>query len=189
MDELLKIRKLYKLKNVKRTAPVGDRKESPAEHSWSCLILADYFMGRISEKVDRLKVYELLMYHDVSEIYAGDTSPEEKSTRTNKSKEEMDAAIRLSKELPSNTGKKFISLFKEFEEDKTPEARFAKAVDRMDAFIHFLDYKKAWAGWDEKRLREFYKECFDSFPEVSALFEQLIQYAKKNGYGKDNKKI
>jgi hypothetical protein len=43
MENINKLRKFYQLKHVERTAPVGERKESSAEHSWSALILADYF--------------------------------------------------------------------------------------------------------------------------------------------------
>lgn len=73
MDELQRIRKLYKLKSVYRDSSVGNRKESSAEHSWSCLMLADYFIEKMNLKIDRIKVYELLMYHDLVEIEAGDT--------------------------------------------------------------------------------------------------------------------
>ena len=73
MDELQRIRKLYKLKCVYRDSSVGNRKESSAEHSWSCLMLADYFMKKIKLKINKMRVYELLMYHDLVEIEAGDT--------------------------------------------------------------------------------------------------------------------
>ena len=61
MEDLQKLRKLYHLKNVERANTVKDRKESSAEHSWSCLILADYFLTKMqNHHLDRLKVYELL---------------------------------------------------------------------------------------------------------------------------------
>ncbi|MDO8656853.1 MAG: hypothetical protein Q7K45_06455 [Nanoarchaeota archaeon] len=44
------LRKFYELKNVERTAKVGSRKESPAEHTWSALILADYFLSTMERE-------------------------------------------------------------------------------------------------------------------------------------------
>lgn len=73
METINKLRKFYHLKNVDRDAVVGKRKESSAEHSWSTLILADYFLNIMNDKsLNRLKVYELLLYHDIVEIESGD---------------------------------------------------------------------------------------------------------------------
>jgi len=95
MTDLKKLRKFYELKNIQRTNSVGNRKESPAEHSWSSLILADYFLTRSNMKLDRLKVYELLMYHDVVEIECGDICISKEKERENKKENEKQAAIRL----------------------------------------------------------------------------------------------
>lgn len=66
MHNIHKLRKLYQLKRVERANSVSLRRESSAEHSWSCLILADYFLSQMqNSKLDRLKVYELLMYTKV----------------------------------------------------------------------------------------------------------------------------
>ena len=69
-----KLRKFNELKSVYRTNSVGGRHESSAEHSWSCLILADYFLNLTKKKIDRLKVYDILIYHDVVEIETGDVN-------------------------------------------------------------------------------------------------------------------
>lgn len=61
MKEINKLKKFYELKNVERACSVTGRKESSAEHSWSCLILADYFLSVMkNHQLDRLKVYEIL---------------------------------------------------------------------------------------------------------------------------------
>lgn len=72
MQTILQIKKLYELKHVLRDNHVRNRIESVAEHSRSALILADYFLSTLQLDVDRLRVYELLMYHDVVEIETGD---------------------------------------------------------------------------------------------------------------------
>ena len=72
IEDILKLKRINKLKFVERRNSVGERKESPAEHSWSCLIIADYFIDKIKQKLDKLKVYNLLIYHDLVEIESGD---------------------------------------------------------------------------------------------------------------------
>ena len=85
MEEINKLRRLYHLKHVDRFNSVLKRKESSAEHSWSCLILADYFLNLMKDRdIDRLKVYELLLYHDVVEIEAGDIGLLETEKRKDK---------------------------------------------------------------------------------------------------------
>ncbi|MBI4151940.1 HD domain-containing protein [Candidatus Woesearchaeota archaeon] len=182
MKDLANIRKFYQLKHVERAGPVGQRKESSAEHSWSSLILADYFLSIVSEKLDRMKVYELLMYHDVVEIECGDIPIHHVKERENKKKDEMIAAHVLKEHIPVLLKDKFIRLFEEFEAQETREAQFAKAIDAFDALVHFLDYKEYWKGWTEEMVRKFHGVKMNSFPEVKASFEETLAFCRENGY-------
>lgn len=183
-DDITKLRKLYKLKNIYRANSVGNRKESSAEHTWSALMLADYFIDKIYVKIDRLKVFELLMYHDVVEIEAGDIPIHHVEKRKNKKINELKALEKLKKELPTKTGKKLSDLFIEFEESDSVEAKFAKIIDAFDAIIHELDYKEDWKCWTEEMVRGHHEERFKHFPELRKTFEDMIEYLNKNGYFK-----
>ncbi|MBT3835909.1 HD domain-containing protein [Candidatus Woesearchaeota archaeon] len=182
MDTLNKLRKFYKLKHVERTAPVGNRKESTAEHTWSALILADHFLSIMEEKLDRLKVYELIMYHDVVEIEAGDIPVHHEKERENKKENEKAAAHILKEHMPNSLKNKFIKLFEEFEDEETREAKFAKAMDSLDALMHFLDYKEEWKGWDEKMVHKYHGEKMKDFPETKEAFEKLLIYCRDKGF-------
>ena len=183
MDNINRLRKLYQLKNVERACSVSGRKESTAEHSWSCLILADYFLSRMKkEKINRLKVYELLMYHDVVEIEAGDVNITNEKMQKSKQKREQEAMHILKENIPTVLKDKFVALFTEFEERKTIEARFAKAIGALDAEIHELDYPQDWKGWTEEFLRRKKQPLFEDFPELRVTFEKTIEFCKKNGY-------
>lgn len=182
MEEIIKLRKLYGLKKVYRANSVENRKESSAEHSWSCLILADYFLNITDIKLDRLKVYELLMYHDVIEIEAGDTPLHKEEERKNQREKELKALNKLKHEIPRELKTKFVNLVNEFEENKTKEAKFAQAIDKLDAQIHELDYKKDWKGWTEEFLRAEKEIYFKEFPKIKQAFEKITDYARENGY-------
>ncbi|PIN75271.1 hypothetical protein COV18_03715 [Candidatus Woesearchaeota archaeon CG10_big_fil_rev_8_21_14_0_10_37_12] len=59
MDEIKKIQHLFKLKEVFRTAcEMGDRPESTAEHTYSVLILAQHFLPKISQQLDKHKIMQ-----------------------------------------------------------------------------------------------------------------------------------
>ncbi len=182
MEDINKLRIFNKLKSIYRANSVGNRKESSAEHSWSCLILADFFISKYNIDVDRLKVYELLMYHDVVEIEAGDSPLHPNIKDLNKKENEKRAMQALYKQLPAPLNKKFIDLFIEFEEQKTKEARFAKAIDALDANIHELDYKQDWKGWTEEFLVSKKLKFFEEFPELKRTFYDILTYLKENNY-------
>lgn len=175
-----RIRKFYQLKKIYRINSVGNRKESSAEHCWSCLILADFFLNTMPKKLDRLKVYELLIYHDLVEIEAGDTPINH--NRKHKRETELKAMIRLKDQIPAEFEQKFTKLFTEFEAQKTVEAKFAKAIDKLDATIHELDYKKDWKGWTEEMIRKYNEPYFKEFPEMRKFHEELLEFVKENDY-------
>ena len=186
-SELHKFRILNKLKSVYRFAKVGNRNESSAEHSWGALMLADFYLTKMEQngssvKLDRLRVYELIMYHDVVEIEAGDTPMGPNIDRAGKNKLENDAADLLTKKLPNIIADKYLKLFFEFQNQKTVEARFAKAIEAMEADIHELDYKEDWKGWTEEFLKHEKEHLFGEFPELKKSFEELVIYLKDNGY-------
>jgi len=181
-NELEKLRRIYKLKSVDRMNSVGNRKESSAEHSWSCLVLADYFLNKMKTKINRVKVYEMLIYHDLVEIETGDVPIHHENNRIDKHWSEKKAAKKLMKELPKRIGKKFAALFKEFEEMKTVESKFAKAIDKLDATLHEMDYKRDWKGWTEAQVRRYNDPYFKDFPEIKKANDEMLEYANKNGY-------
>ncbi|MGV8169303.1 MAG: HD domain-containing protein [Candidatus Nanoarchaeia archaeon] len=182
VKELFRYKEVNKLKLIERLNSVGTRKESPAEHTWSTLILADYYLEKVQQKLDRTKVYELLIYHDLVEIHAGDNPLHPHMKRKDMISEEKKVAEQLRKELPKELGEKFYKLFLEFEEEKTPEARFCKAVEVFDPMIHEIDYKKDWKGWTGKFLLDKKLKYFEDFPEIKQDFLDLVEEMENQGY-------
>jgi len=182
-QEIIRLSIINKLKSVYRLNSVDKRKESSAEHSWSCIVLADYILNKYKIDVDRLKVYELLMYHDLSEIHTGDFPFIPGADRGEKKDKELLAAKKLEKELPEQLGKKYYEIFTEFEEQKTNESRFAKAIDILDAQIHEIDYKEDWKGWTKDfLLNNKRSECFNYYPELKEEFLNLLNHLEQEGY-------
>lgn len=186
MEEILKFRKIYDLKNINRMCSVKNRKESSAEHSWSCLILADYLLGYLKDyDIDRLKVYELLMYHDVVEIYAGDISILEEKTDLIKKKKcvfEKESADILRNELPEYIADKFFNLFLEFEKGVTVEAKFARLVDALDPMIQEIGHKDDFKGFSREFLISKKLIFFEDFPELKTVFVKILDYYEREGY-------
>ena len=124
------------------------------------------------------------MYHDLVEIETDDVciSKQDKETKLSKQEKEALAAEKLKGEIPDTLKEKFYSLFQEYEENKTPEAKFANAIDKLDPFLHELDYKEDWKGWSEEFVRRKKEKYFEGFPAIKEVFEQAMSFANENSF-------
>lgn len=181
-EELQQLRTINKLKSVYRESSVDNRNESTAEHTWSAIVLADYFLTKHPRKINKQRVFELLLYHDFVEIETGDIPLTPGTNREGKKEREIIAAPILAKKLPEELAKNFLSCFDEYEKQLTVESRYAKAIDKLDAQLHELDYKEDWKGWSEEYLREKIQKHVKEFPELEETFEELICFCNENNY-------
>ncbi len=133
------ILEIDKLKKVLRQTVLtdGSRQENSVEHSWHiaimALVLMEYAQG---SPLDLLRVVSMLLIHDLVEIDAGDTCCYDGEGTKDQRDREIRAADRLFKLLPPDQAGQIRTLWDEFEEGTTPEARFAAALDRLQPLLH-----------------------------------------------------
>ena len=143
-----------KLKQVLRQTILMDksRQENSAEHSWhialTVMVLSEY--ARDAD-IDFFRVMKILLVHDLIEIDAGDTYCYDAQGLKDQSVREERAADRIFNILPPDQARLFRSLWDEFEERKTPESRFANALDRVQPFLH--NYFTQGQIWQEKGIK------------------------------------
>ncbi|HZF07185.1 MAG TPA: HD domain-containing protein [Thermoanaerobaculia bacterium] len=143
------ILELDRLKGIERRSWLlhSERRENSAEHSWHLAIMAMVLCEHAAEPVDRLKVIEMVLVHDVVEIDAGDTFRYDTAGQVDQAERERRAADRLFALLPPEQGVRMRQLWEEFEARQTPEARFAAALDRLMPMLHNLHGNGR--GWRE----------------------------------------
>ncbi|MEP0355451.1 MAG: HD domain-containing protein [Paraglaciecola sp.] len=119
------------LKNVDRKIkPVGvNRYENSAEHSWQIALLALTLLPYAEQKTDALTVITMLLLHDIVEIDTGDKFAYD--ANHDDYENELEAAKRIFALLPEKQNHAYLELWIEFEHAETPEAKFAKAIDRL----------------------------------------------------------
>jgi len=141
-----------KLKAVLRASPVtGGRRENSAEHSWHvalyALVLADQAPAGVS--IDR--VIRMLLIHDLVEIDTGDvpihSGNGDLHASAMQTQAEACAAARLFGLLPADLGAALQALWTEFEAAQTPDAIFAKSIDRVQPVM--LNIAAGGGTWDE----------------------------------------
>ena len=124
-----------RLKGVSRATTLCDasRHENSAEHSWHLALFALVLGEHAPEGVSVSRVIRMLLLHDLVEIDAGYVPIYAQTTEGQAETEaaEQAAAERLFGLLPAGEGAPLLALWQEFEGAQTPDAQFAKALDRF----------------------------------------------------------
>lgn len=141
-----------KLKRVIRKSPLIDqsRCENTAEHSWHLAIYALILGNEANNKVNINRVIRMLLVHDIVEIDAGDHPIHESLENTKQQQAELRAAERIFGLLPKNQSQELMELWLEFEAGNSPDAVFAKALDRLQPLIHNI--KTGGGTWIEANV-------------------------------------
>ncbi|MGL4289579.1 MAG: HD domain-containing protein [Phreatobacter sp.] len=176
-----------RLKSVARGNRIADgsRHENTAEHSWHlslcALVLADHAIEPVS--IDR--VIRMLIVHDIVEIDSGDTPLFDAANAVSQAEREQAAATRLFGLLPAPQAAAFRALWDEFEAIETPDARFAKALDRFQPIL--LDHAVGGGSWadfsvDEAQLRRLVRPIEQGAPSLWTAAEAIFADAVAKGW-------
>lgn len=177
-----------KIKNIMRRTLLidGSRRENDAEHSWHLAIMAMLLTEYADDKNFTLdKVLKMVIVHDLVEIYAGDTFAFDVKGNLEKEDKEKQAADKLFGQLPSNQGKQLRKLWEEFDEAKTPEARYAAALDRLQPFIHNLCTEGHTWVLGKVTKEQVYKRsglAMEVLPALKPWMEEQINEVIKKGW-------
>ena len=125
-----------RLKTVLRATSLcdGSRRENSAEHSWHLALYALVLADQAGPDVDINRVIRMLLLHDLVEIDVGDVPIHSAGGLAHASADtlaaESRAADRIFGLLPADLTVSFRALWDEFEAALTPDAIFAKSLDR-----------------------------------------------------------
>ncbi|MBU9698377.1 HD domain-containing protein [Rhodobacteraceae bacterium HSP-20] len=126
-----------RLKSVLRATTLvdGSRPENSGEHSWHLALYALTLADQAEAGVDINRVIRMLLLHDLVEIDVGDVPIHSANGTAHAAPEtqaaEQRAADRIFGLLPPDLARDFRALWDEFEAAETPDARFAKSLDRV----------------------------------------------------------
>lgn len=171
------------LKNVQRRNYNADdsRRENTAEHSWQIIILAQILFpyAKNNTEINLLRVIRMLSIHDLVEIDAGDTFLFDEEGMEGKFEREKLAAKKIFGILDEPLSSEFYNLWIEFEEEETPDAIFACAIDRMMPFIlNTYTSGKSWteAGVTETQVRNMLENAIGrASDEMGECFQLLMK--------------
>jgi putative hydrolase of HD superfamily len=178
---------LDRAKSVLRQSYVtdGSRHENDAEHMWHLamfvLVLAEHAAGPI----DVGRVLEMVLLHDIVEIDAGDTYIYDEEAKATQEEREVAAADRIYGLLPPDQGDRLRRVWEEFEERRTPESRFAAAVDRLQpVLLNLATEGRAWHDhrMTADRVRAVNEKIALGSPALWDYVDELLTDAVERGY-------
>lgn len=136
--------KATQLKDILRQGAVQwnvkkDRLESIAEHVYGCLILAISLHSELNLELNLGKTLEMLAIHELEELAIGDVTPLDNIDKKALKDEARRSVFRFVKNL--NQSDFLMNLTDEYNEGRTLEAKFAKAVDKLECVLEFKKYQ------------------------------------------------
>ena len=189
IDELRKVQTLYELKRVIRYDHERIHEldtESVAEHIFGKQCLVDYFLPLedLEVKLDPVRIRTMIQYHDIDEVETGDIVGYRKSAHDQAN--ERLAAESVINKLPSLLQTSARDALNEYEGMRTPEAKFVKALDKVEPVFHIYSE----AGKATLARLKTTKTQHDSikfpyvrdFPIIKRFVEVMTEQFNKEGY-------
>ena len=130
------LRAAERLKTVTRSGWTSTgRAESVAEHTWRLCLLALVLRPGLPE-VDYARLLPMLVVHDLGEAIGGDIpAPEQAALSGGKGEQERADLLQLIAPLPAPLRGELTALWDEDEGARSPEARVAKALDKLETIL------------------------------------------------------
>ncbi len=162
------IEEAERLKSVIRTAWTGSgRRESTAEHSWRLALFAG-IMSNDYPGLDMSKVLMMSLIHDIGEIYEGDISAALNPDKERKYDTECRAAKAVFSILPEPLAQRLMDIWKEYNDNATPEAGMVKALDKAETIIQHNQGNNP-PDFDYRFNLEYGREYFEKDDKLKLL--------------------
>lgn len=177
-----------KLKSISRANWVRSDKrfESVAEHVWHTTLLAMIFADAAPDGTDHNRVRDLLTVHDLVEVYAGDVPIWDQVEGDDLEAREHAAGVRLTALLPPDVRSRIDPLWREFQDQKTLDSRFARAIDALHPMIvswypPAIGHRRA-AQITATAIIERKRPEIEAFPALWHLAQWLVLQAVEQGF-------
>ncbi len=175
-----------KVKGILRESLIlnGMRRENDAEHSWHMAMTAFILKPYFNYFLDMEKTFKMILIHDIVEIYAGD-NPCFGVINTEKYHQELESSKKIFGLLPEKQANELMSIWLEFEEQKTSEAHFANCCDRFQGFLQNLTSDgHTWKKFNvkEEQILKRVEPIKNYLPKVyeEIILKEIKYYKEKN---------
>ena len=186
LKQILKF--LHKIGKLKETYRFGESKtlkgDSSADHSWRLALMTFIIADELKLKIDISRAMEIALVHDLAEAITGDIDArliaQGKITKEKKYQQEKKAMERIKKSLPIKAGKKIYELWQDYEKGGSKEAKFIKALDKIETLTHFIGIKARNKIDMPELLITYGNKEVKNFPQLENMFKLVKKEIKKD---------
>lgn len=162
--------------NTRSAHTSAGKKESVAEHTWRLCLMAMVLAPSVPE-VDFARLVRICIVHDLGEAIGGDIPAPEQARRASsgqahKADDERRDLVQLVAPLPPALRAEIVALWDEYEAATTPEARLAKALDKLETILQHTQGRNP-PDFDYRFNLGYGREHTASPPVIAALREIL----------------
>ncbi|EKE22230.1 MAG: hypothetical protein ACD_7C00018G0003 [uncultured bacterium] len=159
-----------KLKSTLRyNKTTSGRQESTAEHSWRLALMIFMLADELKLEIDINRAVKIALVHDLAEALTGDIDAiliaEGKISKEEKEIQEARAVEKIQQTLPALVGKEITALQNEYNENKTREAKFVKALDKIETLTQLAE--SGYKIYDKPEfIANYADKAVGEFPEL-----------------------
>lgn len=167
-----------KLKTTYRYGETASKKgDSSAAHSWRLALMIFILAKELKlKKLDILKAVKIALIHDLAEAITGDIDmvliKEGIISKKEKHKNELQAINKIKKSLPGILGKEIHNLWLEYEKGKTKEAKFVKALDKLETLTQTIELGHKEYTYPEY-IPNYADKAVTNYPELTQFLKIL----------------
>ncbi|MEW5798710.1 MAG: HD domain-containing protein [Bacteroidota bacterium] len=159
------------------------RQESVAEHTWRMALMAMLLEPHLDQKIDIGKTLKMILIHDLVEAEAGDVPfprmVQNADLKKMKEEKEKAAIEKIRTILNDDTGEEIHSLWNEFEERNTYEAKFANALDKLEVQLQHNEADiKTWEPIEYELI--YSRRPFTDFDSTIDRLREMIEQDAEN---------
>jgi putative hydrolases of HD superfamily len=184
------LRAAERLKTTTRSAYTSaGTVESVAEHTWRVCLMALVLHDRVLD-VDFAKLVKICIIHDLGEAIGGDVPAPEQARRlaadpgAAKAAKEREDLLTLVEPLPAPLAGEILDLWDEYEAAVSPEARLAKALDKLETILQHTQGDNP-PEFDYRFNLGYGRRFTADHPVIVALREMLDQETERRAIEAD----
>lgn len=160
------------LKDTPRTGWVDSglrNVESVSDHMYRMAVLC---MMCPDETLDKNRLVQMALSHDMAEAIVGDISPKMKVPKDEKFRREKAAIDEMAALVPNLSGDRFREFWEEYEAQATKEAKFLRDMDLLEMVVQAAKYEHA----QDTELSTFFASGAKiQHPWARGIYDELLR--------------
>ena len=151
------------------------RQESVAEHSWRICLMTLLLSPKLDNKIDVQKAIKMAIVHDLNEAFVGDVPAFLIEQNKKRNIKEGENILKLKKKYNSPSMDEICSLWQEYEASETNEAKFVKALDKLEVRVQHNEAKIDTWNQVEFSRSQFAADKYCEFDSFLSEFNELVK--------------